>query len=48
MMFREKMIFLSIGVMILAVFIEAIPYIYLELDIMTNRNEEKNDPLING
>lgn len=48
MMFREKMILLSIGVMILAVFIEAIPYIYPELDIMTNRNEEKNDPFING
>ena len=39
MMFKEKMILFSIAVMILAVFTEALPYIYPELDIMTNRNE---------
>ena len=47
MMFKEKMILFSIAVMILAVFTEALPYIYPELDIMTNRNEQKNDPLLN-
>ena len=47
MMFKEKMIFFSIAVMILAVFTEALPYIYLKSDIMTNRNEQKNDPLLN-
>ena len=47
MMFKEKMILFSIAVMILAVFTEALPYIYPELDIMTNRNEQKNNPLLN-
>ena len=47
MIFREKMILTFVALLILAVFIEALPIIYPEFDIMHDHDDSKKDSNVN-
>ena len=47
MIFREKMILTFVALLILAVFLEALPIIYPEFDIMHDHDDSKKDSNVN-